>query len=147
MPYAEEDIRDYVVDNWRFFGPDGLEWIRASERIRYYTENQNDFALDLTAVEAMQKAEDERLHGQKIADSLRHAIEGEHDDDTRRSIHYFLDGNAAYRPLVWWLAYVLEWRIDHPHCWRKTCGGPGKPPTKNPRRGNRHSQPEGESGK
>ena len=57
MMYDAHEIRQYVRENWRFFGPDGLGWRSPSETIRHYQADALRFADDLYAVDYFRQRE------------------------------------------------------------------------------------------
>ena len=56
--YTEQEIRDYVRENWRFFGPDGLGWKRASSAIKAYSADSDAWADDLYSVDDLRNVEE-----------------------------------------------------------------------------------------
>ena len=56
--YTEQEIRDYVRENWRFFGPDGLGWKRASSAIKAYSADSDAWADDLYSVDELRNIEE-----------------------------------------------------------------------------------------
>ena len=81
MPRPPEYVERYILDNWRFFGKNGLGWKYPNQCIEYYIANDNAFGRDLTAVdelmeEARNKAFSESMPNRDtISESLKADLE------------------------------------------------------------------------
>lgn len=53
MARPAEEVERYILDNWQFYGKNGLGWKTPNQCIQFYLANDDAFGRDLTGIDAL----------------------------------------------------------------------------------------------